>query len=96
MNKELLLKVLNAAKPHLEQEAFVCCAATAARRAGEIMHSEEDAFVAFIMGRLEGSYTVTSWLERQGFETKSVSWEDKLAYRHRWIDSMIEEAKRPY
>lgn len=92
MNHQLILKVLRAAKPRLNDAWFVCTAATDARKAGRITVNEEEEFHAFINERIEGHYTVTSWLERNGFPgATDASCEDKLAYRHRWIDAMIAE-----
>lgn len=96
MTNQQLLHVLRSLKPYLKQAEFVCIAARVARKNGDISYAQEEQFVDFIRGRLEGHYTVIGWLESKGFcEAEQVRSEVKLAYRMRWVNAMIKEFSSP-
>lgn len=42
-----------------------------------------------IHNRIEGCGTVRQWLYEQGI--RDLSWENQQEYRHRWLQSLIEE-----
>ncbi len=93
MSHQIYLKVLRALKPHLVHEVFVCCAASRAESYRKITPYECDVFKAMIYKRIEGRYTVTTWLrEVKGFlDVVDAPYKVTLDYRQRWVDSMIEE-----
>lgn len=90
--RQIILKVLRAIHgPILDQSEFVCCAADTAARSNVIFNYERDIFEKFIRERLEGCYTVTEWVSKQGFFTRTVDTRWKLDYRQRWVAAMIKE-----
>jgi hypothetical protein len=91
-NPEIILKVLLAIGPILPLVPYLCNAAEKAARMGLIRRNEERAFKTFIHERIDGYYTVMSWLkDKHGIDYAMFPYERRLAYRQLWLQNLIEE-----
>lgn len=91
-HRRIILKVLKVIEgPILDQEMFLCCAASAAEKKGLIFKYECDIFIEFVRKRIKGHYTVISWLQSNGFNTKSATTGEIHNYRKRWVAALIKE-----
>jgi len=91
-NRKETLKVLLAVKEELPAARFVCVAADYAVDDDKITWAVCHRFTEMIADRLQGEYTVDSWLRKyHGIDTVNYTPDVKLDYRQRWVDAMIKE-----
>ncbi len=86
---------------HIDQYPFICAALAQAHTNGEITYKTLIKARSVIMRRLAPCPSVPVWLDTSvGFDYKYYSvrnhafWTQQIqAYRHRWVDALIEEFK---
>lgn len=88
-----LARAFKAAKPRLDRTKFLCIALIYA--GGE--HPDlTDLAQAEVMRRIRPHYHVGRWLTAQGYrKADDADGAELLAYRHRWLDSLIAEFSTP-
>lgn len=90
--REDLHKAFKAAESYLGKQWFLCMAVVAAHRAGKITESQKTLAKRLINYRIHPHRTVGTWLNSSaGVPPHELTDKTKLAYRKRWLESLIKE-----
>ena len=102
--RKQIAAAFKAAKRHLQgpiqqgeptKTLMICYAIAACERRGQVSHKTALQARRIIMKRLAPNGSCYTWLRNQGVPEMHLTSNNLQAYRHRWLDALIEEWSQP-
>ena len=104
--RKQIAAAFKAAKRHLQgpcrrgeeltKTHMICYALNQSERRGQASRKTIDAAKRVIMRRLSPCFSCGTWLQNtQGVPARHLTFNNLQAYRHRWLDALIEEFSQP-